>query len=424
MNRRFVFAIIAFSLAAAGLVLGGVFMLRMPRTYTIAVGPAGLETHRYAEALARLSSEARDRVRYRVITTMGAQESARLLEERKADLAIVRSDYDLPANGQTLLVNTKRVVVAFAPRLRRGGIQTFADLKGKRIAVVRLTDPNLPLVRRLLAVAEIGDNDATLIEADLGEIGDLFAANRIDAAIAVTVPNSPQTADAIPLIARRLPNGIRILPIPAAEAMASRIIGVETQDLPAGIFGAGRPEEEVSTVAISYRTMARSTMPNDTAADIAKSLYDQRTRMARIAPVVFTAEPPDAKTGARIPAHPGAVAYFDGESRTFMERWGESLLMLLWGGTLIGSVVTGFFAWVFRKGHDEGGKLLDEVIALTAAARAATPSGLAPIESRIDEIVGELARKRAKGWTSDAVIESASLALDHFRSIADAARGR
>jgi hypothetical protein len=98
--------------------------------------------------------------------------------------------------------------------------------------------------------------------------------------------------------------------------------------------------------------------------------------------------------------------------------------MLLWGGTLLGSVVTGFFAWASRKGHDDGGKLLDEVIALTAAARAAQPAGLPPIEARIDEIVGELARKRARGWTSDSVVESASLALDHFRGVADAVRSR
>jgi TRAP transporter TAXI family solute receptor len=424
MSRRSILTIVAVILGVAGLVLGGVFLARMPRTYTLAVGPAGLETHRYAEALAKVSAEARDRVRYRIVTTSGAAESARLLEEGKTNLAIVRSDYDLPANGQTLLVNTKRLVVAFAPQARRGGLQTFADLKGKRVAVVRVTDPNIPLVRRLLAVAEIGEAEITLIEAEFSEVGDLFAANRIDAAIAVIVPAAPLPAEIIPQIAKRLPGGLRILPIPAAEAMAGRVLGVETAELPAGVFGAGRPQEEVQTVAISYRTMARSTMPNNIAGDIAKSLYDLRTRLSRVAPVAFTAEPPDGKTGARLPAHPGAVAFFDGESTTFMERYSEQLLMALWAVTLVGSLVTAFFAWVTRRAHDDGGQLLDEVLALTGEARDAPPERLRAIERRIDAIVADLARRRARGWASENMQEGAALALDHFRSVAEAARSR
>jgi hypothetical protein len=180
----------------------------------------------------------------------------------------------------------------------------------------------------------------------------------------------------------------------------------------------------VQTVAISYRTMARSTMPDAVAGAIAKSLYDLRTRLSRVAPVAFSAEPPDGKTGARLPAHPGAVAYFDGESKTFMERYGELLFMLLWAATLVGSIVTAFFAWATRRAHDDGGQLLDEVIALTAEARGATPARLAAIEQRVDEIVGDLARRRAKGWATENVQDAASLALDHFRGVVDTVRAR
>ncbi len=165
-------------------------------------------------------------------------------------------------------------------------------------------------------------------------------------------------------------------------------------------------------------------MPNSIAGDIARSIYDLRTRMARMSPVAFTSEAPDAKTGARIPAHPGAVAYFDGESQTFLERNGELLLTLLWGGTLLGSAVSAMLAWAFRRRHDDGGKLLDEIIALTAEARMGPSHALPRIEMRIDEIVAELARRRARGWSNEAMTESASLALEHFRGVADAIRAR
>jgi TRAP transporter TAXI family solute receptor len=422
MKRRSTFAVIAVALGLVGLALGAVFVARMPRTFTLAVGPEGLESHRYAEILARAAEDARERVRFRIIPTVGAAQSARLLEENMAQLAMIRSDFDLPANGQSLIVTARRFAVVIAPQMRRGGLQTFADLKGKRIAVVRMTDPNLPLARRMLEVAEISDADATLIETELADLPEAMASGKVDAAIAVVVPSAPAVAQTMAALGRRLPLGFRLLPVPSAEAMASRMIGVETAELPAGIFGAGRPAEEIQTIAVTYRVMARAGMPKSVAGDVARTIYDQRARMARQAPVAFTAEAPDAKTGARIPTHPGAAAFFDGESSTFLERNGEMLLMLLWAGTLVGSAASGLIAWASRKEHGDGAPLIDEIIALTTEARRSPAGGLPAIEGRIDEIVGELARGRARGWASAEAVESASLALEHLRAVVEARR--
>lgn len=422
MRRRSALTVLAIVLGIAGLVLGAVFLTRMPRTFTLAAGPAGLETHRYAEAIAQASQEARDRIRYKIVTTSGAAESAKLLEERKVNLAIVRSDYELPPSGQTLLVNARRLVIVMAPQLRRGGVQKLADLKGKRVAVVNLTDPNIPLVRRILAVAEIAEGEATLIESELSEIPDLLATGKVDAVIAIVVPSARNVTEIVPQIARRLPGGIRFVPLTEADAIAARIIGVETADLPAGSFGAGRPKEEVATVAISYRTMTNSRTPNQIAGDIAKSLYDLRARVSRQLPIAFSAEVPDAKTGAKFSVHPGAVAFFEGENTSFLERYSEIILTVLWGSTLLGSAVSAGLAWLSRRQHDNGRNLIGEIAALTERARKAAAPELAAIEARADAIVAELASNRAKRWTTDAEMQAASLALDHFRSVADAAR--
>ncbi len=424
MRRRSPFTIAAVVLGILGLALGSIFVARLPRTLTLAVGPAGLETHRYAEALARASADSRDRIRYSIVTTSGAAESAQLLEAGKVNLAIVRSDFELPASGQTLIVNARRLVVVAAPQLRRGGIQKLGDLKGKRIAVVRQTDPNLPLVRRILAVAEIGEGEVTLIECELADLPELLGSGKADAAIAVIVPASPHASEIMPQVAKRLANGLRFIPLTEAEAIASRIIGVETAELAAGIFGVGRPQEEVATVAVSYRTMARANMADELAGRVAKSLYDIRTRLSRQVPVAFTAEPPDAKTGARLPAHPGAVAFFDGESVSFLERYGELILTVLWGASILGSAVSAGYAWFARNRGEHGGGMIEELAALTAQARQADSAGIGPIEMRIDQIVAELARLRAEGEVSDTLIESAALALDHVRSVTEQARGR
>jgi TRAP transporter TAXI family solute receptor len=422
MRRLSVLPVLAVILALIGVSFGVYFVSRLPRTLTMAVGPAGLETYRYAEALAQAGIDARDRIRLRIVTTEGAEASARLMESGKVDLAIIRSDYDLPTNGQSILVNTRRIVVVMAPQRARGGIRKFDDLKGKRIAVVKVTDPNLPLVRRMLAVADIGEKDATLVEAEMQDLPELLGAGKVDAAIAVVVPSAPNFTALVPEIAKRLPGGLRIVPLDEAQAIANRVNGVETAEIPAGAFGAKRPAEEVATVAITYRTVARATMSEDLAGSTAKSLYDLRTRLNRTIPIAFTAEPPDGKAGARLPVHPGAMAYFDGESKTFYERYGEMIFTGLWGASIIGSGLIAFVAWASRRRHGEGMGLVDEVAALTSAARTASPEELHKIEARGDTIVASLAQLRQVGHVSDALIESAALALDHFRSVVEAAR--
>ena len=83
--------------------------------------------------------------------------------------------------------------------------------------------------------------------------------------------------------------------------------------------------------------MARKSLSDDLAGRAAKTLYDLRTRLSRSTPQAFSAEPPDAKTGARIPTHPGATAYFDGETKSFYERYGEAILTGVWGLSIFGS---------------------------------------------------------------------------------------
>jgi TRAP transporter TAXI family solute receptor len=422
MRRHSILPVLAVILALIGVSFGVYFVSRLPRTLTMAVGPVGLETHRYAEALAQAGTEARDRIRLRIVTTEGAEASARLMETGKVDLAIIRSDYDLPTNGQSILVNTRRIVVVMAPQRARGGIRKFDDLKGKRIAVVKVTDPNLPLVRRMLAVADIGEKDATLVEAEMQDLPELLGTGKVDAAIAIVVPSAPSFTALVPEIAKRLPGGLRIVPLDEAQAIANRVNGVEIAEIPAGAFGAKRPVEEVATVAITYRTVGRATMSDDLAGNVAKSLYDLRTRLNRTIPIAFTAEPPDGKAGARLPVHPGAMAYFDGESKTFYERYGEMLFTGLWGASILGSGLFAVVAWASRKRRGEGSKLVDEIVTLTTAARSAAPEELRTIEVQGDAIVASLAQLRKEGDISEALIESAALALDHFRSVVEAVR--
>ena len=117
------------------------------------------------------------------------------------------------------------------------------------------------------------------------------------------------------------------------------------------------------------------------------------------------------------------MAYFDGESKTFFERYSELIFTGIWGVFIVGSALTGFVAWANRKRQNEGKSLVDEIAVLTAATRsAASAEDVAAIERRGDAIVAQLATQRQNGHVSEALIESAGLALDHYRSVLETAR--
>jgi TRAP transporter TAXI family solute receptor len=423
MSSRLSLPTLAIILGMIGLGFGAFYLARMPRTLTIAVGPAGSETHKYVASLAEAGFEAKDRIRLRIVTTEGAEVSARLLDEGKTDLAIVRSDYPMPAIGQTIIVIAKRSVLLLAPQ-KRGSIQKLSDLKGKRVAVVRFTDPNLPLVRKLLAVADLEEKDVTLIEADLADLPELMGSGRVDAAIAIVVPSAPAVTSVIPKILQRLPGGLKVVAIDEAQTASDRILGVETVDIPAGALGTGRPAEEIESVAISYRAMARRSMSDDLAGRVAKSFYDLRSRLSQKNPAAFNVEPPDQKTGARIAVHPGAAAYFDGETKTLFERYGEIIVTALWGFSIVGSGLTALLHWAGQKRLRVGRTLVEEILYMTTAARNADALELTNIEHRGDAIVAILAKQRQSVFASESTNESASFALEHFRSVVSDARTR
>jgi TRAP transporter TAXI family solute receptor len=428
MASRLSLPAIAIVLGMIGLGFGGYFLARMPRTVTIAVGPAGAETHQYVEAIAEASVEARDRIRFKIIATGGAAESARLLDEGKIDIAVVRSDYQLPLSGQTIVVIAKRSLVLLAPKFptsqRRLNIQKLSDLKGKKVAVVRMTDPNIPTVRKLLSVADIEDKDVTLFESDLADLPELMGSGRVDAAIALVVPSSPAVTSMIPKLAQRFPSGLNIVALDQAQAISDRIVGVEIVDIPAGALGTGRPAEEIESVAITYRAMARKSMSDDLAGRVAKSFYDLRSRLSRKSQAGFMPEAPDEKMAGRISVHPGASAFFEGETKTLFERYGEIGVTLLWGLSIVGSGLTALLHWAGQKRVRVGQTLVDEIIHMTSAVRSADKNELTRIELRGDAIVATLAKQRQSAFASEATNESARFALEHFRSVVSDARSR
>src|SRR5215475_13376547 len=130
-----------FLVLAAGLMffaaaVGAAFIMLRPTTLRIAVGPAGSDDLQLVQALAQNFASEGASVRLTVITTAGPVDSLAALASSKADLAVGRTDEEMPEGTESVAIMRKNVVVLWAPgapgkgskKETKGKIKTIADL--------------------------------------------------------------------------------------------------------------------------------------------------------------------------------------------------------------------------------------------------------------------------------------------------------
>jgi hypothetical protein len=221
---------------------------------------------------------------------------------------------------------------------------------------------------------------------------------------------------------------MKVLPVGQAEALTQRSPTFAAIDIPEGALG-GRPkqpEEDVKTVGVSYRLMARADLDRVTVAQVAQYLFQLRSRLALAAPGAnqMKALDTDTATGAALPIHPGAIDYFAREQLTFMDRYGEWLWLALFSMGGISSALAWVAQQFARKRRELIDVLLDRLLKILGEARKATSvRALDDLAIELDRLV-TLAVKYARNRTTNARAMSALiLGIDSARAaIADRRR--
>src|SRR5277367_7199444 len=153
------FLVLATILLVFAAAVGAGFLVLRPTTLRIAVGPPGSDDHNLVQALAETFTHDRSSVRLSLVPTAGPLDSIAALAGGKADLAVARTDEELPEGTDSVAILRKNVVVLWAPSgtKRKGAgkeakakIKAIDDLPGHRIAVVGRTDVNIKLLRVIL----------------------------------------------------------------------------------------------------------------------------------------------------------------------------------------------------------------------------------------------------------------------------------
>jgi TRAP transporter TAXI family solute receptor len=413
-------------LSGAGLVflaavIGLLFFSWRPATLRIAVGPPGSEDVKVVQEIAQAFTRERHYVRLRVVVTADAAESAASIGHNLADLAVVRADVGLTPDELAVAIFRKNLVVIWLPNGAKGqkkesNITKIANLAGKKVGIIGKTQANVDLLKLILTESGVDPGKVEIMQFGTNEAGDAFRNQKIDAFMAVGPVDSKITAEAIAATTKSN-SSPTFLSVDAAEIIARKRPVYESSEIAAGALGANpaRPDDDVTTIGVNHMIVASKALSELTVTAFTKQLFAIRHSLQADHPGVANIQTPDTDKAAAIPAHPGAAAVFDGNERTFLDRYGDYMwfaLMLLSG---VASAGAWFRSYMRRDERIHNTELRTRLLDMIAAAReSGSITELDLMQKEADDILRDTLNCFEDGAVAEDTLSAFNIALDQF----------
>lgn len=378
---------------ATGAGIYGYRLYSTPATLTVAAGSLDGDAARMMSAIATRMASVNAPVRLKVIEEKSMGDAAAAFAGGKVDLAIVRADTRNIPEARTVLLVTHATALLIA--LPASGVEDFDDLKGKTVGVV-----GLPVNQNLVAAIEkeydLGRAKVQFKDVPIAELPQTVKGKQIQALLVVT----PITEKYLGMLRSLWPRGAKfgLLEIEAAGAIAAINPAYDSFDLPKATLRGSPPipEDDLTTLRVPLYLAANRKISDDTISALTKAVMDSRRELLGEYPILAQIASPGTDKDAFIPIHPGAAAYFDGDQKTFFDKYGDQFF---YGSMLLGTLTSLLAAaWKFmtRDSEDPTAHPLYRLQRLAEqAGKAQTAEELDTVEHGIDEILSEELRKSA-----------------------------
>jgi hypothetical protein len=338
------------------------------------------------------------------------------------DLAIIRPDLMVPANGRTIAILRREPVLLIVPA--NGKIEKVADLKGKAIGIVKGSAHNGAILDKILNYYEVPEQSVQRVELPVNAVDVAVKQKRVAAFFVVGPVGPGLVADVVAAITRAGNDAPDFLAVEEAEAIARRNPTLEKLEIARGALHGNPavPDESITTVAVSHRLVARSSMFDWPAGDIARLLLTNKSRITAELPFAHQIEAPETDKDFVLPVHSGAAAYVNGEQKSVFDTF-ESLFWMAWMlCTLLGVSYAAIRSRINRTRHDATTEAIDRVVQMLSAARGADPKRLEALEEEADRILELSLQRRADDLIDEERFQFLSVALGHLRQVIDRQR--
>jgi len=390
---------------AAGFAFAGISALLLydwsqPTTLRIAVSPAKGDDTRLISAIAGQLGRDRAIIRLRVIERDTPVQAAQAVDSGDADLAVVRRDAAMPAEGQAIVLFRHNLAALVA---RPGSeITKVEDLAGHTIAIVGKSPFDRALLDTVLRQYEIQRESVKVVTLNAEDLPDEFRAGRIDAVLATGPLTEPLLLHAVSAASRdgQMPQFIEI---GQSEAIAQRQPVYESSKITPGAFGGSppKPSEEIETIGFTHYIVANRSLDDQAAGDLARLLLAVRGKVSAEFPAAGLIRAPDTDKDSAVPVHAGAAAYIDGDQKSFFDRYSDVFYIGVMVFSGIGLVLAAIAGLANSGERSRRLQPLARVLALMKEARAAASNRNSTVSKRrpMTSSPGRSARPRPMGST-------------------------
>jgi TRAP-type uncharacterized transport system substrate-binding protein len=391
---RALLVVVAFILAGAAGLLGYRYYTR-PTTLTVAVGSIDGEAAKGMFAIASHLVTINAPVRFKVVDTGTALDAAKVFAAGKADLAVVRGDVGDSSQGGSVVIVARVVALLMAPP--GSSIDSIAALKGHTVGVIG-EEANTRLIDTLSK--EYGLIRAkTFKDVALADARHALQTKEISALL-VVIPLSEKYLALVRGLFQQNPKlSPTLISIDSAGAIAEADRAYESFDVPKGTLRGNPPvpDDDLTTLRTSLYLIANKKLGKDLVATLTQTIMKVRRELLAEQPIFAQITAPSTDADAFLPLHPGAANFYNGNTQSFMDEYGNWIYLT---PMILGGLATVLAtAWKFLGlGQSESEAPLDALYALARRIRKAdTEAELAAIEEDIDNILLEQRAKAAAG---------------------------
>jgi TRAP-type uncharacterized transport system substrate-binding protein len=376
-----------------------------PVTLTVAVGSIDGEAEKAMSAIASKLVSINAPVRLTIIDSGTVLAAGKAFAAGKADLAVVRGDVGDLSQAQAVVVVSHVVALVIAPP--DSPIDSIAKLKGRNVGVIGL-ETNAKLVEVLSK--EYGLDGAKVFrDVALPDARNALQSKQISALL-VVIPLSQKYLSLVRGFFQQGPKALPVLiSIDSAGAIAQAERAYESFDVPKGTLRGAPPvpDDDLTTLRTALYLVANKKLSTDLVTRLTQTIMNVRRDLMVEQPIFAQITAPSTDADSFLAVHPGAAAFYNGTTQSFMDEYGNWIYLT---PMILGGIATVFAAiWKFLGIVPSAGDgPLDTLYALARRIRKAdTLVVLATIEDEIDDILKGQRAKAAAG--DEAAVDAVTL---------------
>ena len=376
-----------------------------PVTLTVAVGSIDGEAAKAMSAIASKLVSINAPVRLTIIDSGTALAAGKIFAAGKADLAVVRGDVGDLSQAQAVVVVSHVVALVIAPP--DSPLDGIGKLKGRNVGVIGL-ETNSKLVEVLSK--EYGLDGAKVFrDVALADARNALQSKQISALL-VVIPLSQKYLSLVRGFFQQGPKALPVLiSIDSAGAIAEADRAYESFDVPKGTLRGAPPvpDDDLTTLRTALYLVAKKKLGSDLVASLTQTIMNVRRDLMVEQPIFAQITAPSTDPDAYLAVHPGAAAFYNGTTQSFMDEYGNWIYLT---PMVLGGIATLFAAiWKFLGiGPAAADAPLDRLYALARRIRKADSlAELGTIEDEIDDVLKGQGAKAAAG--DEAAVDAVTL---------------